>query len=193
MDTPFGELRVDISPSELRETAYEILIGACRSSGSGRRLTYVSSSNSKESARQLSPSPSMQRPVSSAASKVKKALGLKSKRKKSDEDGSGDPARKMAVGELMRVQMRVSEQTDSRVRRGFLRVAAGQVRNLAMGIIATTHVFLIEIENKSEWVFDFASFAFRQSKYIVNSVLNVVLEIDILLRWLYIIVRVGLA
>ncbi|KAL8498329.1 hypothetical protein ACS0TY_021594 [Phlomoides rotata] len=126
MNNPFGELGVDISPSELRETAYEILIGACRSSGSGKRLTYVSSSNSKERGQQLSPSPSMQRPVSSAASKVKKALGLKSKRKKenkTDENGSGA----LAVGELMRVQMRVSEQTDSRVRRGFLRVAAGQL------------------------------------------------------------------
>lgn len=118
MKNPFGELGVDISPSELRETAYEILVGACRSSGSGRRLTYVS--NSSRAQQQLSPSPSMQRPVSSAASKVKKALGLKSKRKKSDDQG-------LAVGQLMRLQMRVSEQTDSRVRRAFLRVAAGQV------------------------------------------------------------------
>lgn len=132
---PFGELGVDLSPSELRETAYEILIAACRSSGSGKRLTYVSNSNSKERSQQLSSSLSMQKSTStSAASKVKKALGLKpKKKKKSDEDESGDPARKrggVTVGELMRVQMRVSEQTDSRVRRGLLRVAAGQVRNL---------------------------------------------------------------
>lgn len=124
---PFGELGVDLSPSELRETAYEILVGACRSSGSGKRLTYVSSSNSKER--------SQQQPLTqkSAASKVKKALGLKPKKKKKSgggEDESGDPDRKrggVTIGELMRVQMRVSEQTDSRVRRGFLRLAAGQV------------------------------------------------------------------
>lgn len=127
---PFDELGVDLSPSELRETAYEILVGACRSSGSGKRLTYVSSSNSKER--------SQQQPLTqkSAASKVKKALGLKPKKKKKSggsgggEDESGDPDRKrggVTIGELMRVQMRVSEQTDSRVRRGFLRLAAGQV------------------------------------------------------------------
>lgn len=124
---PFGELGVDLSPSELRETAYEILVGACRSSGSGKRLTYVSSSNSKER--------SQQQPLTqkSAAGKVKKALGLKPKKKKksgSGEDESGDPDRKrggVTIGELMRVQMRVSEQTDSRIRRGFLRLAAGQV------------------------------------------------------------------
>ncbi|KAK6151835.1 hypothetical protein DH2020_014470 [Rehmannia glutinosa] len=67
---PFGKLRVDLSPSDLRETAYEILIGACRSSGSAKRLTYVSNSNSKERS-QLSPSPSMQRSLSiSTASKL---------------------------------------------------------------------------------------------------------------------------
>ncbi|XP_042031678.1 protein unc-13 homolog [Salvia splendens] len=115
---PFGELGLDISPSELREIAYEILVGACRSSTSGKRLTYVSSSNSKERSQQP-----QQR---SAASKVKKALGLKSKKKKKKSGGEDELDRK-SVGELMRVQMRVSEQTDSRVRRGFLRLAAGQL------------------------------------------------------------------
>ena len=114
---PFGELGVDISPSELREIAYEILVGACRSSASGKRLTYVSSSNSKER--------SQQPQQKSAASKVKKALGLKSKKKK--KSGGEDELDRKSVGELMRVQMRVSEQTDSRVRRGFLRLAAGHV------------------------------------------------------------------
>ncbi|XP_051152470.1 protein unc-13 homolog [Andrographis paniculata] len=130
---PFGELGVDLSPSELRETAYEILVGACRATGSGRRLTYVSSSNRSQKA---SHSPSMHKSLTnSAASKVKKALGLKPRRKKSEENGSGDPASEgperktggASVGELMRVQMRISEQTDSRIRRGLLRLAAGQL------------------------------------------------------------------
>lgn len=120
---PFGELGVDLSPSELRETAYEILVGACRSAGSGRRLTYVSSSTSKERSQQQSMT------HKSAASKVKKALGLKPKKKKSRGDGDEDEPDRKNLGELMRVQMRVSEQTDSRLRRGFLRLAAGQVRN----------------------------------------------------------------
>ncbi|KAL2229011.1 UNVERIFIED_CONTAM: Protein unc-13 [Sesamum indicum] len=136
---PFGKLGVDLSPLELRETAYEILVGACRSTGSGRRLTYVSNSSSKEKSQQPPSSPLPHRSIrTSAASKVKKALGLNPETKKSEENNSGEPGagvhgnaeRKrggFTVGELMRVQMRVSEQTDSRVRRGLLRVAAGQL------------------------------------------------------------------
>ncbi|XP_057806702.1 protein unc-13 homolog [Salvia miltiorrhiza] len=118
---PFGELGVDLSSSELRETAYEILVGACRSSGSGRRLTYVSSSNLKERSQQQSQT------HKSAASKVKKALGLKPKKKKKSSGEEEDEPDRKSLGELMRVQMRVPEQTDSRIRRGFLRVAAGQL------------------------------------------------------------------
>ncbi|KAL0337369.1 UNVERIFIED_CONTAM: protein unc-13 [Sesamum calycinum] len=144
---PFGKLGVDLSPSELQETAYEILVGACRSTGSGRRLTYVSNSSSKERSQQPPSLPLPHRSIrTSAASKVKKALGLKPETNKSEENNSGEPGagghgnaeRKrggFTVGELMRVQMRVSEQTDSRVRRGLLRVAAGQVvfQNVEIG------------------------------------------------------------
>ncbi|KAL3825188.1 hypothetical protein ACJIZ3_021217 [Penstemon smallii] len=91
---PFGELGVDLSPSELRETAYEILVGACRSSSSGRPLKYNSNSNSKAN---------LERSLTTSSS-----LGR-------------------AGSEMMRVQMRVSEKTDSRIRRGLLRVAAGQL------------------------------------------------------------------
>ncbi|CAI9759005.1 unnamed protein product [Fraxinus pennsylvanica] len=137
---PFGELGLDLSQSELRETAYEVLIGACRSSGAGRPLTYISNSErttERSQSMTSSSSPSLQRSLtSSATSKVKKALGLKSSSKKKNEDDSesasqviGNSVRKRAgtVGELMRVQMRVPEQIDSRVRRGLLRVAAGQL------------------------------------------------------------------
>ncbi|CAI9782543.1 unnamed protein product [Fraxinus pennsylvanica] len=137
---PFGDLGLDLSPSELRETAYEVLIGSCRSSGAGRPLTYISSSvraTERSQPMTSSSSPSLQRSLtSSAASKLKKALGLKSSSKKKNEENSesasqgiGNSVKKRAgtVGELMRVQMRVSEQIDSRVRRGLLRVAAGQL------------------------------------------------------------------
>lgn len=124
---PFGELDVDLTESEIRETAYEILIGACRSSTSGRPLKFVSSSE-RSSSSSMSLSPSFQRSVATtAASKVKKALGLKSRKKNSDSVVSGNKKGSTTEGELMRVQMRVSETTDSRVRRAFLRVAAGQV------------------------------------------------------------------
>lgn len=61
---------------------------------------------------------------------MKKALGLKSPgSKKSPGSGSGQtkPKRPLTVGELMRLQMRVSETVDSRVRRALLRVSASQV------------------------------------------------------------------
>jgi hypothetical protein len=64
---------------------------------------------------------------------MKKALGLKSSASsKGGSPGSGGgakaaPRRPATVGELMRVQMRVSEPTDARIRRGLLRIAAGQV------------------------------------------------------------------
>ena len=100
--------------------------------------------------RSRSTSASLQRSVTSAAaSKVKKALGLKSRRKNLGSDeadadvdaGQGKHSasqcttqkkRSSTVGELMRVQMRVSEQTDSRVRRALLRVAAGQVYSMIL-------------------------------------------------------------
>ncbi|KAL3535701.1 hypothetical protein ACH5RR_004162 [Cinchona calisaya] len=141
LPNPFGELGIHLTRSELRETAYEILIGACRSSGASRPLTYVSNSD-RTTERSQSMSPSLQRSVtSSAASKVKKALGLKSRRKNLGSDSAEEDAqaknsvsqattqkkKSPTVGELMRVQMRVSEQTDSRVRRALLRVAAGQL------------------------------------------------------------------
>lgn len=55
-----------------------------------------------------------------ASSEVKKKLGLKT-------TSSWRNRRAATTGELMRVQMRVTEVTDTRVRRAFLRVAAGQV------------------------------------------------------------------
>lgn len=135
---PFGELGIYLTEPELRETAYEILIGACRSSGASRPLTYVSNSgkNMDRSQSISSSSPSLQKSVTSAAtSKVKKALGLKSGKKGLDsetavdqkENSVGQKKRASTVGELMRVQLQVSEQIDSRFRRAMLRVAAGQV------------------------------------------------------------------
>ena len=140
LPSPFGA--PNLSDSELRETAYEILVGACRSSGT-RPLTYIPQSEKPERAPTVTPSASLQRSLtSSAASRVKKALGLKttssfsSKRRvaavggggsESVSQGQGRVKKAVTTGELMRVQMRVSEQTDSRIRRALLRVAAGQV------------------------------------------------------------------
>ncbi|GMI97750.1 hypothetical protein like AT2G20010 [Hibiscus trionum] len=131
---PFGELATNLSETELRETAYEILVGACRTTG-GKPLTYISQSerNPERAAAHtpsLTSSASLQRSLTStAASKVKKALGLRSsRRRKPSGDSDSERVKKaVTIGELLRVQMGISEQTDSRVRRALLRVAAAQL------------------------------------------------------------------
>ncbi|KAJ4825086.1 hypothetical protein Tsubulata_035201 [Turnera subulata] len=150
LDSPLGELSSNLSDSDLRATAYEIFVAVCRTS-SGKPLSYTSSSNSTtDSPGQLnsngsnnnhnnSPStPAIQRSLTSAAaSKMKKALGLKSPgsgSKKSPGSGGGSGSgqgkssrKALTLGELMRTQMRVSETVDSRIRRALLRISAGQV------------------------------------------------------------------
>ncbi|KAB2024261.1 hypothetical protein ES319_D06G075700v1 [Gossypium barbadense] len=129
---PFGELATNLSDSALRETAYEILVGACRSTG-GKPLTYISQSerNSERTATPtLTSTASLQRSLTStAASKVKKALGLRSsgRKKVSGESDSERVKKPVTIAEMLRVQMGISEQTDSRVRRALLRVAAAQL------------------------------------------------------------------
>ncbi|KAH7651345.1 Protein unc-13-like protein [Dioscorea alata] len=131
--SPFGELGCGLSDPELRETAYEIFVSACRSTSS-KPLTYIPQSERTDRSPSPSPSlttsPSLQRSLTStAASKMKKALGLKPSKKSPGKEGSPSkaPKRPATIGELMRVQMRVSDQTDSRIRRGLLRIAAGQL------------------------------------------------------------------
>ncbi|KAF9617980.1 hypothetical protein IFM89_039273 [Coptis chinensis] len=142
LETPFGELGNNVSDSELRETSYEIFVAACRSSATGRPLTYIpqserSPSFSSNSNSPSSISPSLQRSLTStAASKVKKALGMRSSKNSPLKDtsissSSNSPSSRykkpVTIGELMRVQMKISESTDSRIRRGLLRISAGQL------------------------------------------------------------------
>lgn len=125
---PFGDPETYFSESELRETAYEILVAACRSSGP-KPLTFISQSERGDRDR-AAPAPSLHRSLTStAASKVKKALGLKTS---SSSKGS---KRAQTTGELVRVQMKISEQSDTRIRRALLRIAAGQVLILVLSLI----------------------------------------------------------
>ncbi|KAM7459358.1 hypothetical protein LguiA_036352 [Lonicera macranthoides] len=145
LPSPFGDLTPTLTTTDLQNTAYEIFVAACRTS-TGKPLTYIPSNSSDRSpspspsTSSLSNSPSMQRSITStAASKMKKALGLRSSSSsnlggsgsKKSETSSPSPTGKgkkaVTVGELMRVQMRIDESTDSRVRRALLRIAAGQV------------------------------------------------------------------
>ncbi|XP_010924650.1 protein unc-13 homolog [Elaeis guineensis] len=134
LPSPFGQLGCAVSDPELRDTAYEIFVGACRSTGS-KPLTYIpQSERTPPSADRAQSSPASSSPLqrsltSTAASKMKKALGIKSSKKSPGKEVS--PAkgskRPVTVGELMRIQMGISEQADSRIRRGLLRVAASQL------------------------------------------------------------------
>ncbi|KAK4365053.1 hypothetical protein RND71_016411 [Anisodus tanguticus] len=140
LQSPFPDLTPSLSTSDLRETAYEIFVAACRTS-TGKSLTYIPSDRSpspspSNSSNSSSPSPSMQRSLTStAASKMKKALGLRSsssssgliKRAEGSPGSGGKPKKPVTIGELMRVQMKVNENVDSRIRRALLRIAAGQV------------------------------------------------------------------
>ncbi|KAL2321318.1 hypothetical protein Fmac_030287 [Flemingia macrophylla] len=118
LPSPFGDPDPNFDPSELRETAYEILVGACRSSGP-KPLTFISQSERGD--RDRTAAPSLHRSLTStAASKVKRALGLKTA-------SSRGSKRAATTGELVRVQMRISEQSDTRIRRALLRIAAGQL------------------------------------------------------------------
>lgn len=142
LPSPLGQLSTNLSDEYLTLTAYEIFVAACRTS-SGKPLSSSIANSSSNNNNSHSDSPSQNSPLgiqrsltSTAASKVKKAFGLKSPgsgSKKSPGSGSasgsgqGKLKRPLTVGELMRNQMRVSEAMDSRVRRALLRISAGQV------------------------------------------------------------------
>ncbi|KAL8101650.1 hypothetical protein AgCh_033519 [Apium graveolens] len=135
LPSPFGDLSPSLSSTDLRDTAYEIFVAACRTS-TGKPLTYIPASNSDRlsNSPSMSSSPSQRSITSTAASKMKKALGLRSSSGSGLSTGSaGSPSppvkskRPLTVGELMRAQMRVTENNDSRIRRALLRIAAGQV------------------------------------------------------------------
>ncbi|KAL6655718.1 hypothetical protein ACP70R_006544 [Stipagrostis hirtigluma subsp. patula] len=147
LPSPFPELGVALSPADLREAAYEVLVAASRTTG-GKPLTYIPQSSSAAapaspaSSTSSASSASLQRSLTSAAaSKMKKALGLRSSAssKGVGSPGSGGkaaaPRRPATVGELMRVQMRVSEPADARIRRGLLRIAASQLGRRAESMV----------------------------------------------------------
>ncbi|KAF0899395.1 hypothetical protein E2562_019514 [Oryza meyeriana var. granulata] len=140
LPSPLPDLGVPLSAAELRATAYEILIAASRATGA-KPLTYIPQSASTPSstataASTSSLSSSIHRSLMStaAASKVKKALGLRSSSlsASSKRHGTRRPA---TAAELVRVQLRVTEQADARIRRALLRIAAGQLGRHAESMV----------------------------------------------------------
>ncbi|KAM5547604.1 protein unc-13 [Rosa sericea] len=151
LPNPFGDMGPHLSDSDLRETVYEILVGACRSSGP-KPLTYTPQSEkitdrNSQSSSSLS---SLQRSLTSSA---KKALGLK--QTASSKRLGGSSKRSGSVFELMRVQMRVSEQTDTRIRRALLRVAAGQlgrkIESMVLPLELLQHFRSLDFANQQEY------------------------------------------
>ena len=143
LQSPLGQLASQLTDSDLRLTAYDVFLAACRTSSSKPLSTSASfnsdspSYNSPSQNHNHSPnSPALQRSLTSAAaSKMKKALGLKSPGSKKSPDsrpgsGQGKSKRPTTVGELMRIQMRVPETVDSRVRRALLRIGGGLVSSI---------------------------------------------------------------
>ena len=146
LSSPFvTDLTPSLSLLDLRSTAYEIFVAASRTS-SGKTLSSASNSSPTSATSAAiatnggSNSGGLQRSLTStAASRVKKGLksltssSLGLKKSSNGSPGSqishNSPNKKpLTVGELMRVQMRVSETADSRIRKAFLRIAASQVR-----------------------------------------------------------------
>ncbi|CAL9152086.1 unnamed protein product [Musa hybrid cultivar] len=125
LPSPLGQLGIALSDAELRESAYEIFVAACRATGS-KPLTYTPQSE-RTIERSTSLPPSLQRSLTSAAaSKMKKALGIRSPSNKGIP-GNASSKKPASAGELMRVQMGISEQLDARIRRGLLRIAAANL------------------------------------------------------------------
>lgn len=112
--------RIDSFPHDsLRETAYEILVMSCRSSpGFGGRvpLTYHSSNETSTSDE-----------VMPVVSKIKKSLGLKTKRSTTMVAGSSSVSKRhVTLANVMRQQMKAIELTDHRLRKTLTRTLVGQ-------------------------------------------------------------------
>ncbi|KAG4197789.1 hypothetical protein ERO13_A05G046600v2 [Gossypium hirsutum] len=145
LQSPLGQLASQLTDSDLRLTAYDVFLAVCRTSSSKPLSSSASASASASNSDSLgynSPSqnnnhspnsPALQRSLTSAAaSKMKKAFGLKSPGSKKSPgsgpgSGEGKSKRPTTVGELMRIQMRIPETVDSRVRRALLRIGGGLV------------------------------------------------------------------
>ncbi|KAA3489995.1 Elongation factor Ts [Gossypium australe] len=172
---PLGQLASQLTDSDLRLTAYDVFLAVCRTSSSKPLSSSASASASASNSDSLgynSPSqnnshspnsPALQRSLTSAAaSKMKKALGLKSPGSKKSPgsgpgSGEGKSKRPTTVGELMRIQMRIPETVDSRVRRALLRIGGGLVNNAASdtrwggGLHEDFTIFILDFTDQQEY------------------------------------------
>ncbi|KAL6900632.1 hypothetical protein ACP4OV_005308 [Aristida adscensionis] len=113
LPSPLPDLGVPLSADDLRATAYEVLVAASRATGA-KPLTYIPQSAS---------SSSVQRPPRTGGPSG------------SSKDGQAAARRPATAAELVRARMGVTEQDDVRIRRGLLRVAAGQLGRSAESMV----------------------------------------------------------
>ncbi|KAK7398981.1 hypothetical protein VNO78_10156 [Psophocarpus tetragonolobus] len=136
LPSPFAHAAPHLSHSDLRETAYEILVGACRSS-SPKPLTFFSHSITPH------PSPSLYRSLSLTPSiKLKKQLGLRT-----------TSFRACTTGELLRLQMSVSELSDTRLRRALLRLAqlGTPTQSMLLPLVLLQHLYRSDFSSDQEY------------------------------------------
>lgn len=144
LDCPFGSVDA-LGPVELRETAYEIFFISCRSSGGpapGGAGARGGVADGEVSSPVAGAGPKSGAGGSVMGSRIKKALGLSRARRLSSgtqpimgrtlsqTSGPASPGRArrpMTSAEIMRQQMRVTDQSDARLRRTLMRAVVGQV------------------------------------------------------------------
>lgn len=107
IESPFPELDVELSGVSLRETAYEVLVAASGITALSARTKSVKTKTS----------------ITGTASRLKKAIV----RSKSDRGKEHSHRGHRSLGETVRYQMEISEQSDDRIRRAFIKAAAQQV------------------------------------------------------------------
>ncbi|CBI23691.3 unnamed protein product, partial [Vitis vinifera] len=139
---PFAKLD-HLDRDDIRETAYEVFFTACRSSpgfGGRNALTFYSSDHSDGGVGGIGTVAARANGVGMVpTSRIKRALGLKTLKRSPPRLAFTLPAgrtkRPLTSAEIMRQQMRVTEQSDNRLRKTLMRSLVGQMGRRAETII----------------------------------------------------------
>ncbi|RLN39232.1 hypothetical protein C2845_PM01G02440 [Panicum miliaceum] len=162
VECPFGGVD-GLSRAELREAAYEVFFMSCRAAGGrGGGLNYYPAGGDSggDGSPTIGAGPRGGTGMNVVSSRVKRALGLKARRSSqpttvrssmsaSSAPGSpgrmravrdqapgspGKPRRPMTSAEIMRQQMRVTDQSDARLRKTLMRTLIGQTLRVDDGL-----------------------------------------------------------
>uniref|UniRef100_A0A0E0K8K2 MHD1 domain-containing protein n=1 Tax=Oryza punctata TaxID=4537 RepID=A0A0E0K8K2_ORYPU len=162
VDCPFGHVH-GLTRADLREAAYEVFFMSCRAAGGGRLNYFPAGESGADVSPTIGAGPRGGTGMNVVNSRVKRALGLKARRSSQPTTGRssmnassapGSPGRAMRAmnplstpvspgkgrrpmtsAEIMRQQMRVTEQSDARLRKTLMRTLVGQVGRKAETII----------------------------------------------------------